>query len=93
MNNAQENECKPSILQHDGTKSFDAQSLVGLGIWFACVLYSSIRTSTNSQVAKITMSERILMKDTSSGTYLATNNSRARSLSACGSCGDGSLIE
>lgn len=59
-----------AFLQHEGNKGFDAQSLVGLGIWFACVLYSSIRTSTNSQVAKITMSERILMKDTPSGNLI-----------------------
>ncbi|KAI1283718.1 Serine incorporator 3 [Halotydeus destructor] len=72
MNNASGDTCKPSILKHTDSKSFDSQSLVGLGIWFACVLYSSIRTSTNSQVAKITMSERILMKDTpSEGTTTA----------------------
>ncbi|XP_015782088.1 serine incorporator 3 isoform X2 [Tetranychus urticae] len=66
MNNSADN-CKPSIFQHGNDKTFDSMSLVGLGIWFACVLYSSIRTSSNSQVGKITMSERILMKDTSSG--------------------------
>jgi len=67
MNNAQGTTCKPSFLSHTENKGFDSQSLVGLGIWFGCVLYSSIRTSTNSQVAKITMSERILMKDNSTG--------------------------
>lgn len=66
MNNSADN-CKPNIFQHGKDKNFDAMSLVGLAIWFACILYSSIRTSSNSQVAKITMSERILMKDTSSG--------------------------
>lgn len=66
MNNSANINCKPQILHSDG-KGFDSQALVGLAIWFGCVLYSSIRTSTNSQVAKITMSERILMKDTPSG--------------------------
>jgi len=66
MNNSANTNCKPQILHSDG-KGFDSQALVGLAIWFGCVLYSSIRTSTNSQVAKITMSERILMKDTPSG--------------------------
>lgn len=46
--------------------TFDAQSIVGLIIWFACVLYSSIRTSSNSQVGKLTMAENILVKDNGS---------------------------
>lgn len=46
---------------------FDWQSIVALVIWFCAVLYSSIRTSSNSQVGKITMSERtILQADTGS---------------------------
>lgn len=61
-------DCKPEFFQHKTTDtSFDSQSLIGLLIWFACVLYSSIRTSSNSQIGKITMSERILMKDTGNG--------------------------
>lgn len=68
LNNSSNNNCKPNFLgSSDNTKSFDGQALVGLGVWFACVLYSSIRTSTNTQVAKITMSEKILMKDQGSG--------------------------
>lgn len=46
----------------------DWQSVLALMIWFFAVLYSSIRTSTNSQVGKITMSEKtILQSDTDSG--------------------------
>ena len=68
LNNSSNTACKPEFLGNsDNTKSFDGQALVGLGVWFACVLYSSIRTSTNTQVAKITMSEKILMKDQGSG--------------------------
>lgn len=57
-------DCKPDFLKSNG-EHFDAQSIVGLVIWFACVLYSSVRTSTNSQVGKITMSDKILIKDDS----------------------------
>jgi len=68
LNNSSNDNCKPEFLKDSKTtKSFDGQALVGLAIWFACVLYSSIRTSTNSQVAKITMSEKILMKDSANG--------------------------
>ncbi|RWS31908.1 putative serine incorporator-like isoform X2 [Leptotrombidium deliense] len=68
LNNTANSNCKPSIFQHKTTgTNFDSQSLVGLGIWFGCVLYSSFRTSSNSQVGRITMSERILMKDTGNG--------------------------
>lgn len=70
LNNSSDSQCKPSFLNAEGQKSFDGQALVGLGIWFACVMYSSIRTSTNSQVAKITMSEKILMKDSGNGEFL-----------------------
>lgn len=67
MNNSAGTQCKPSMsLSKDGGY-LDVNPLVGLVIWFACVLYSSIRTANNSQVSKITMSEKILMKDNSSG--------------------------
>ncbi|KAG7202801.1 hypothetical protein KM043_009962 [Ampulex compressa] len=41
--------------------ALDKQSIIGLIIWFSCVLYSSLRTASKS--AKITMSENILVKD------------------------------
>ncbi|XP_052222508.1 serine incorporator 1-like [Dreissena polymorpha] len=48
-------------------KNFDWSSVVSLVIWTFAILYSSIRTSTNSQVGKITMSEKtILQSDTGS---------------------------
>ncbi|GIY14683.1 probable serine incorporator [Caerostris darwini] len=53
--------CRPAFLQKAHT--FDAQSIVTLVIWFICVLYSSIRTASNSQVSKLTMSEKILVQD------------------------------
>lgn len=63
LNNSTSDECKPEFFKQKD-RTFDAQALVGLGIWFGCLLYSSIRNSTNTQVAKLTMSERILIKDT-----------------------------
>ena len=63
LNNSASNECKPDLFKHSN-KAFDTQALVGLGIWWACLLYSSIRTSSNTQVAKLTMSDHILVKDT-----------------------------
>lgn len=68
MNNSTNKDCKPSLgLSQEGSK-FDTQSIVGLVVWFVCVLYSSIRTSTNSQVGKLTMSEKILVKETGNNT-------------------------
>ncbi len=42
---------------------FDAQSIIGLIIWFLCVLYSSIRNSTNSTASKLSGADKLLQKD------------------------------
>ena len=66
LNNSSSESCKPDFFKQDNNKhTFDTQALVGLGISIACLIYSSIRTSTNTQVAKLTMSEHILVKDNS----------------------------
>ncbi|XP_048727691.2 serine incorporator 3-like isoform X2 [Ostrea edulis] len=44
------------------SNSFDWQSLLALLLWILAVLYSSIRTSSNSQVGKLTMSERTVLQ-------------------------------
>ena len=41
----------------------DTESIIGLIIWFLCVLYSSIRTASNSQASKLTGSDKLLVKD------------------------------
>ncbi len=65
MNN--NTECKPAFFSTtESKKSSDSQSLVSLAIFFCCVLYSSIRTSTHTQVGKITGANQILMNDSSS---------------------------
>ncbi|XP_037081978.1 probable serine incorporator isoform X1 [Pollicipes pollicipes] len=41
----------------------DAEAIVGLIIWFVCVLYSSVRTASSSQHAKLTGSDKLLLKE------------------------------
>ena len=43
-------------------RSFDTQSIIGLVVFILCVLYSSIKTSSSSQAAKLTGSDAILLK-------------------------------
>ncbi|XP_066558795.1 serine incorporator 1 isoform X1 [Amia ocellicauda] len=48
---------------------WDAQSIVGLAIFILCILYSSIRSSNNSQVNKLTLSshDSAILDDSSPG--------------------------
>lgn len=48
---------------HKNEPRFDTESIIGLVIWFLCVLYSSIRTASNSQASKLTGSDKLLVKD------------------------------
>lgn len=72
MTNEPDRNCNPSLLSivHQTTSNsttaappdqvvqwWDAQSIVGLVIFLICVLYSSIRSSTNAQVNKLMMTE------------------------------------
>ncbi|KAK3576917.1 hypothetical protein CHS0354_017593 [Potamilus streckersoni] len=78
MTNNPDKSCNPNLVSHystNGTKvhddnviaSFDYLSIISLLMFLAAVLYSSIRTSANSQVGKLTMSEKtILQSDTGS---------------------------
>ena len=54
------NEGKPTPKD---AKHFDAQSIIGLVIFILCVLYSSVRTASNSQAAKLSGSDKLLIKD------------------------------
>lgn len=68
-----DHECNPGFLEiisgNDANArnrvAFDKESIIGLIIWFSCVLYSSLRTASKS--SKITMSENILVKDNGAG--------------------------
>lgn len=51
----------------DEKPAFDTESIVSLIIWFACVLYFSMRTTTNSQASRLGMSDNVLLRDDSSG--------------------------
>ena len=53
----------PAPSGNDTESSFDAASIVGLVIWFLCVLYSSIRNSTNSTASKLSGADLMLAKD------------------------------
>ncbi|XP_072103506.1 serine incorporator 1-like [Mobula birostris] len=72
MTNEPDRNCNPSLLSivHQITSNstvappssqvvqwWDAQSIVGLVIFLSCVLYSSIRSSSNTQVNKLMMTE------------------------------------
>ncbi|XP_078033555.1 serine incorporator TMS1 isoform X2 [Augochlora pura] len=69
ISNSPDRECNPGffqIISGNDTKAqnrvaFDKESIIGLIIWFGCVLYSSLGTISKS--SKITMSENILVKD------------------------------
>lgn len=69
ISNSPNRDCNPGFLpgfsNHDVTAqnrvAFDKESIIGLIIWFSCVLYSSLRTASKS--SKITMSENVLVQD------------------------------
>ena len=49
------------------THRLDTESIIGLVIFILCVLYSSIRTASSSQAAKLSGSDKILLKDNGEG--------------------------
>ncbi|XP_053575687.1 serine incorporator 3 [Bombina bombina] len=51
---------------------WDAQSIIGLILFVLCLLYSSIRTSTNSQMSKLTLSgnDTVMLDDTTGNSDL-----------------------
>ncbi|XP_014475150.1 PREDICTED: probable serine incorporator isoform X2 [Dinoponera quadriceps] len=69
VSNSPDHKCNPGffgiINGHDVSAqnrvAFDKESIIGLIIWFSCVLYSSLRTASKS--SKITMSENVLVQD------------------------------
>uniref|UniRef100_A0A8C8RLG6 Serine incorporator 3 n=1 Tax=Pelusios castaneus TaxID=367368 RepID=A0A8C8RLG6_9SAUR len=59
---------------------WDAQSFVGLGIFVLCLLYSSIRSSSNSQVNKLTLSgsDSAILDDTVGTDGVSVEDGEAR---------------
>jgi len=49
--------------KEDKTPSMDTASILGLVVWFCCVLYSSIRSTTNDSAARITMTDTVNLTD------------------------------
>merc|ERR1711988_305414 len=43
--------------------AMDTASIIGLIVWFCCVLYSSIRSTTNDSAARITMTDTVNLTD------------------------------
>lgn len=80
MSNNPDTECNPSIetifikdnvtgtttpTDYVKADNFDWQSLLALLMWILAVLYSSIRTSSHSQVGKLTLSEKTVLQSDS----------------------------
>lgn len=71
--NISDKNCNPGLLGIVGAGStvdptqmgFDKEGIIGLIVWVACVLYSSLRSASKS--SKITMSEHVLVKDNGAG--------------------------
>jgi len=63
LNPSDPNATTPAPSGGESDSSFDAASIVGLVIWFLCVLYSSIRNSTNSTASKLSGADLMLAKD------------------------------
>ena len=76
-------ECKPNLTNATATSEtptdngdttdkttsngIDTESIIGLVVFMLCVLYSSIRTASSSQAAKLSGSDKLLVKDNGEG--------------------------
>jgi len=82
LSNSPRTDCKPDFFSPNTTSTtttptpspdvahptFDAESIVGLVIWFLCLLYSSVATSNSSSASKLTGTDKVLLsKDDGSG--------------------------
>ncbi|XP_017793609.1 PREDICTED: probable serine incorporator isoform X2 [Habropoda laboriosa] len=69
ISNSPDHECNPGFFEiisgNDPAArnrvAFDKESIIGLIIWFSCVLYSSLRTASES--SKLTFSDKVLVED------------------------------
>nr|CAG4636224.1 EOG090X07ET [Eubosmina coregoni]SVE69841.1 EOG090X07ET [Eubosmina coregoni] len=82
MSNQPDRQCKPNFSDilngesgDDDSKKpvLDAESIVGLVIWFCCVLYSSIRTASNGQTERLIGSDKVLAKNDENGSSGGTD--------------------
>jgi len=71
MSNQPGKQCKPDFSEiltptsepPKSNPAFDTESIVGLVIWFICVLYSSIRTASSGQSERLIGADKVLAKD------------------------------
>merc|ERR1712045_769497 len=63
VNGTYNNVAKKLVVGAEEHPSMDTSSIVGLVVWFCCVLYSSIRSSSNSQAARLTMTDKITLTE------------------------------
>ncbi|XP_043275135.1 serine incorporator 1 isoform X2 [Venturia canescens] len=69
VSNSPDRECNPGLfdiiagndIKTQNGVAFDKESVIGLVIWFSCVLYSSLRTASKSN--RITMTEKVLVQE------------------------------
>ena len=47
--------------------NFETENIVGLVIWFLCVLYSSITSSNSGSASKLTGTDRVLLNGNDGG--------------------------
>ncbi|CAG5950695.1 serine incorporator 1 [Menidia menidia] len=94
MTNEPDRSCNPSLLGMIGLNStspagqeqvvqwWDAQGIVGLILFLMCVLYSSIRNSSNTQVNKLTLTtdESALIEDGSNPDGFEEDGSSSRAV-------------
>lgn len=60
------NQTTPTPDVHNQKQLWDAQGLVSLTIFFICVIYSSIRNSSSSNVDRLTMTDHVILDEESS---------------------------
>jgi len=78
VNSSQWSQCKPNFNPGNSSIStpapdtmdhptFETENIVGLVIWFLCVLYSSVTSSNSSSASKLTGTDRVLLANNDGG--------------------------
>lgn len=67
LNSSSSLTCRPGVSESEKPQvksNTSAEAFVSLMLWFVCVIYSSLRNSTNEQVNRLTLSDQMLVRDT-----------------------------
>merc|ERR1712045_799705 len=62
MSNQPDPNCKLDLAAKE-SPAMDTVGIIGLIVWFCCVLYSSVRSTTNDSAARITMTDTVNLTD------------------------------